>query len=119
LDVEIRILDGILKLLNAITSRDASQSVSNDTIASDASMVAYLSQLLNTCKCLFVSHRKIAIYLNDLHKRPLTRADGSRVEDNRVCLSNIRVPLSWKYNDYLKATKNSGNFLTEWTRYWS
>ncbi len=112
LDVEIRILDGILKLLNAITSRDPNQSTTSDAYnpnVNDAISAAHLSQLLNTCKCLFVSHRKIAIYLNDLHKRPVSYDQRNHnVNTDKVCLSNIRVPLSWKYNEFLKATKNSG-----------
>lgn len=145
----------------------------------------HVMQILNACKCLFVSHRKIAIYLQSLNaeKKKKTAAvvaasssngnvlnettntinnndnmsntnntattpttgtlckmlsslgenndeascclledecgkittttsiaDGfSVVNCCKLVLSDIRIPLSWKYSDHLKASKNSGN----------
>lgn len=127
-------------------------------------------QILNACKCLFVSHRKIAIYLQSLNaekKKKTASLVGSSVasvgqtgvlnestntinnnnnnsnnesmmsgnsltlsktigmEDEtstlqlldsscssvktcKLTLSDIRIPLSWKYSEHLKAAKNSG-----------
>jgi hypothetical protein len=131
LDVEIRILDGILKLLNAITTQDnhhhhsqynlhhhGSNSQTSPNQSNDLTSI-HLSQLLNTCKCLFVSHRKIAIYMNDLQKmQQRTQQSPNTTNEfdlnknlSKIYLSNLRIPLSWKWNDFVKATKNSGMIL--------
>ena len=107
IDLEIRILDGILKLLNAISN--APLNSSNEVINSSASNTnqfdAHVIQILTACKCLFVSHRKIAIYLNN-SEPSTTTIDNNQM--GKLYLSNIRIPLSWKWADYIKASKNSG-----------
>lgn len=206
IDLEIRILDGILKLLNAICSNTtliSNSSLSNlssnsvvgnlpvtnvsasslinsldvttlddankcstigakiaaaltsnkglsepnqiqsDNPAFDINSPEYnhVIQILTACKCLFVSHRKIAIFLNNLQelekkstnlsfeydfekKHDLFSAldvSTSTVKNStllhdktfefdscKLVLSEIRIPLSWKWSDYLKASKNSG-----------
>lgn len=199
--MEIRILDGILKLLNAICSNttlisnlstgsalnngtiatvSASSLISNLDVASlddegkcssiGAKIAAALTcskglndsnqiqsdnpafdinspeynhviQILTACKCLFVSHRKIAIFLNNLQELEKKSANYSfefeldkkhdlfsaldvststiknstllheknfEFDSCKLVLSEIRIPLSWKWADYLKASKNSG-----------
>lgn len=130
-------------------------------------------QILNACKCLFVSHRKIAIYLESLNaEKKKKTANGqqqptspssqpqpmitnvlnestnimnenkqqqqqtlisgcesnlfdessslsssssssstSAIKTCKLTLSDIRIPLSWKYSDHLKASKNAGKKL--------
>lgn len=106
----------------------------------------HVMQILNACKCLFVSHRKIAIYLQSLNAEKtkdkqsqqqqqsvpsgvlnestnlvgneacLKQSDemtdtDTTVKTCKLTLSDIRIPLSWKYSDHLKAAKNSGSFI--------
>lgn len=117
----------------------------------------HVMQILNACKCLFVSHRKIAIYLQSLNaekkKKSATAATPGSLSQSgvgvlnestntivnndsinstlsakiismddtsnslessintktcKLTLSDIRIPLSWKYSEHLKAAKNSG-----------
>lgn len=128
-DLEIRILDGILKLLNAISTAPVSTNTSilpASNVASNATTTntldGHIVQILTACKCLFVSHRKIAIYLNDVNNLHLNKSASSSPElliksgksdshQNKLYLSNIRIPLSWKWNDYVKASKNAGNLI--------
>lgn len=127
--------------------------------SSHSSELNHFYQVLSTCKCLFVSHRKIAIYLQNLQKSdnsnqreaetnsnendhdadkasltPSTssssssnlssnhtdeapnsaalqsdRLDGVKLESSKLMLSDIRIPLSWRWNEHVKATKNSEN----------
>jgi hypothetical protein len=133
----------------------SSTTVSNLTSFESSSAESnHIFQILTACKCLFVSHRKIAIYLENLNeietinkKMSLNDSneeeeenneninisgekdananqsevfsdsikssnDGSLIADScKLMLSDLRVPLSWKWNDYLKASKNSGEFF--------
>ena len=115
IDLEIRILDGILKLLNAISNAPV-PSISNVHLNTSAASVganqfdAHVVQILTACKCLFVSHRKIAIYLNN-NNNSICSSVGPNC---KLYLSNIRVPLSWKWSDYVKASKNSDNVSTKY-----
>jgi hypothetical protein len=137
------------------TSNTSSTTVSNLTpFESGSAESNHIFQILTACKCLFVSHRKIAIYLENLNeieninkKMSLNDSndeeeenneninisdekdananrsevfsdsikssnDGSLIVDScKLMLSDLRVPLSWKWNDYLKASKNSGEFF--------
>jgi hypothetical protein len=110
IDLEIRILDGILKLLNAISTAPLNSNTSDlNNVAVDTQtnqFDSHVIQILTACKCLFVSHRKIAIYLNNSDKSSIN-AD----QNGKLYLSNIRIPLSWKWTDYIKASKNSGRLL--------
>ena len=127
-----------------------SNSSSNSSNTTDNSAESnHIFQILTACKCLFVSHRKIAIYLENLNEienmnkkislndsneddenneninisdendvntnqnevsiKSLGSNDSSLVSDScKLMLSDLRVPLSWKWNDYIKASKNSG-----------
>ena len=142
---------------NSLTSTSSSMSnTSSNTVAntntfdSNSAEYNHIFQILTACKCLFVSHRKIAIYLENLNeieaanKKMLLLSDSSSNENEenienvnsisesasdmngkisdviesdtcflvdtcKLMLSDLRVPLSWKWSDYLKASKNSGN----------
>jgi hypothetical protein len=100
-------------------------------------------QILNACKCLFVSHRKIAIYLenlneierahdeenteneenvnvDDLNNQVEENHDGSIENSGETCkliLSDLRVPLSWKWNEFKLASKNSENVGTKFATF--
>jgi hypothetical protein len=111
IDLEIRILDGILKLLNAISIKQQHQTSSthqNDqnSIQIDSNLV----QILNACKCLFVSHRKLAIYMNS----PLF---NQYEQHQKLYLDNIRIPLAWKWTDYMRAQKNSENVSSKFVTF--
>lgn len=93
-------------------------------------------QILSACKCLFVSHRKISIYMhlkqldeqNDGHiendEDNLSELDECQMSESnlrddiaessvrldptiKLMLSDIRIPLSWKWSDHQRALKNS------------
>lgn len=144
--MEIRILDGILKLLNAISLNTISQpsiqhnysskNFNENNHAAHSNLDPHFIQILTACKCLFVSHRKIAIYLGNgaanctnQRQRVTQIIDDSNADTSscstassstclstyeageKLYLSNIRIPLSWKWSDYLKASKNSGKLI--------
>lgn len=130
-------------------SSDSSQNMSeNAAFDTNSNEYNHVIQILTACKCLFVSHRKIAIYLQNLHeleKKASKHSNDTLLGDNhndtsilsalniststvkssssssssnnnrslmtesaKLTLSEIRIPLSWKWTDYLKASKNSG-----------
>jgi hypothetical protein len=113
----------------------------------DSSSTEYnhVFQILTACKCLFVSHRKIAIYLqnlqeieakskkdlleeNDENKALASNVDvyqlkhlnknAISIDTCKLMLSDIRIPLSWKWNEYLRASKNSGIFFVLFLFIW-
>lgn len=133
------------------TSTNSSISTVSNAMAfeSNSAESNHIFQILTACKCLFVSHRKIAIYLENLNEienlnKKMSLNDSNEDEENneninipdekdlsanqnemsikslsynesslmsdscKLMLSDLRVPLSWKWNDYLKASKNSG-----------
>lgn len=46
---------------------------------------------------------------NEMSIKNLSYNESSLMSDScKLMLSDLRVPLSWKWNDYLKASKNSG-----------
>lgn len=128
-----------------------SNLIQSDNPAFDINSPEYnhVVQILTACKCLFVSHRKIAIFLNNLQELEKKSAKNSEsinfsyefeldkkhdlfsaldvststaknstllhdktfeFDSCKLVLSEIRIPLSWKWADYLKASKNSGIF---------
>ncbi len=132
------------------SSNSSISTVSNTMqFESNSAESNHIFQILTACKCLFVSHRKIAIYLENLNEienlnkkmslndsneddenneninisdekdisanqnemsiKSLSYNENSLMSDScKLMLSDLRVPLSWKWNDYLKASKNSG-----------
>ncbi len=160
--------DSTLLFSNSTASFSSS---SKNVASSDLNSIEYnhIFQILNACKCLFVSHRKIAIYLQNLQaikekgshyasnnsddmfncqsgkaaslnstmsteNGSITSAscsssidallissklmscnsvEGISIDTCKLMLSDIRIPLSWKYTEHLKATKSSGkNFCS-------
>jgi len=152
--------------LSSFSSTASFASSSKNSLSNELSSIEYnhIFQILNACKCLFVSHRKIAIYLQNLQaikekashnglnssydlptghngkaeslnstmsteNGSMTSAscsssfdalvvssklmscnsvEGISIDTCKLMLSDIRIPLSWKYTDHLKATKSSG-----------
>lgn len=112
--MEIRILDGILKLLNAISLKQQHQA--NSTNLNEQNLIqidSNLVQILTACKCLFVSHRKLAIYMNS----PLAIQFHERNQQQKLYLDNIRIPLAWKWTDYMRAQKNSENISSKFVTF--
>jgi len=153
--------------ISAVSSTTLPSTINSQFDSSDS-----IFQILRACKCLYVSHRKIAIYLQNLqelekknmgksNKKILSQLinDEERNESNevreanfkkiihnaskpkaplanlnlnnenlmrkdkidsntemitlasttKIMLKDLRIPLVWKWNDYLKAIKNSEN----------
>lgn len=178
---------------NSYSSSNINNNSNNNNTTnnnSDQSDFNQINQILSACKCLYVSHRKISIYLQNLQElekltgkkkhlssndilnlslldsemtdsviknsmleddensaprratmgpmlkksiiaqaklQPFTKVntnvitstkkvnapiklhnDVLTIQTTKIMLKDIRIPLSWKYSDHLKATKNSG-----------
>lgn len=132
------------------SSSSSSSNKINPLFDSNSPEYNHVMQILNACKCLFVSHRKIAIYLqhlNEMEKKsrgqqqqqqqhqqggvlnentsilnenvnanmnlinnqPLVKTENLMTKTCKLTLSEIRIPLSWKWADHLKASKNAGS----------
>ena len=151
--------------ISAVSSTTLPSAINSQFDSGDS-----IFQILRACKCLYVSHRKIAIYLQNLqelekknlggktNKKILSQLinDDERNESDevreanfkkiihnaskpkaplanlnlnnevlirkdkidsdvitlatttKIMLKDLRIPLVWKWNDYLKAIKNSG-----------
>ena len=156
--------------ISAVSSTTLPSTINSQFDSSDS-----IFQILRACKCLYVSHRKIAIYLQNLQelekknmgksnkkilsqlindeernesdvvreanfkkiihnaskpKAPLANLNlnnenlmrKDKIDSNtemitlasttKIMLKDLRIPLVWKWNDYLKAIKNSGIFIS-------
>lgn len=129
--------DGAAIAASMISNKDYSDSLiqcngSNSSCSNNSSLFcnsptlcAHTFQILTVCKCLFVSHRKIAIYLNNLnetrenrnkrndrisfiHSKNIINLKSIDLETCKLMLGNLRIPLTWKWSDHLKASKNYG-----------
>jgi hypothetical protein len=118
-------------IINTTTSNsnniNSNNTNSTETLINDYNQIV---RLLNAYKCLFVSHRKLTIYFKNLYeieneKTKIVEMNKSidTIYDNKenssdnditsfktakLAFSDLRIPLSWKWNDYIKASKNSG-----------
>lgn len=139
-----------INTLGTASSNTTNSKTTNSLFDCNSPEYNHVMQILNACKCLFVSHRKIAIYLqnlNDIEKnsacssptKTKTKENGSVLNEStnmltdstniqtaggsyengkisintcKLTLSDIRIPLSWKWQDHLKASKNSGFYFT-------
>lgn len=121
---------------NTLNAKSSLMSLQSDLNSHSSFENNQIYQILSACKCLFVSHRKISIYM---HLKQLDEEGGGRVadddeeEDNlseldecqmnesvardessirldptiKLMLSDIRIPLSWKWSDHQRALKSS------------
>ncbi|CAF0791577.1 unnamed protein product [Brachionus calyciflorus] len=136
---------------NKITNESSQIQSENPAFDANSPEYNHVIQILTACKCLFVSHRKIAIFLQNLQeieKKSLKGYDSLNISQDmmedienrnhnsillsaldvsasinknstfmsersidletcKLVLSDIRIPLSWKWTDYVKASKNS------------
>lgn len=115
------------------TGNQTSISAAQSFDSASSTEYNHVFQILTACKCLFVSHRKIAIYLQnlqeieakskkdlleendenkvDIYQLKHLNKNGISIDTCKLMLSDIRIPLSWKWNEYLRASKNSGIFF--------